>query len=162
MPQRNEMKCENRVFFFHFPSSTAISLGDSANQPKSTKEQIFENIRLHKEVLQSVKAQPWSMKRKLRLVRQVRIFFSRSNEKAKKLNLWFLGSRIYCSSWRCITRTIRNVTKHQRSVGSIQNRFGRCKFDENIWKQCRSNRNFIRLFLWLNLPFRNGNMFIEN
>lgn len=70
------MKCEIRVssayiFLVHFLSSTAISLGDGANQPESTKEQIFENIRLHKEVLQSVKGQPWSMKRKLRLVRQV-------------------------------------------------------------------------------------------
>lgn len=53
--------------------STAISLGDGVNNQESTKEQIFENIRLHKEVLQSVKAQPWSMRRKLRLVRQVRL-----------------------------------------------------------------------------------------
>lgn len=48
-----------------------VSLGDGANNMESTKEQIFENIRLHKEVLQSVKMQPWSMRRKLRLVRQV-------------------------------------------------------------------------------------------
>lgn len=51
---------------------TGISMGDGANNNQdSTKEQIFENIRLHKEVLQSVKMQPWSMRRKLRLVRQV-------------------------------------------------------------------------------------------
>lgn len=50
---------------------TVVSLGDGANNQESTKEQIFENIRLHKEVLQSVKMQPWSMRRKLRLVRQV-------------------------------------------------------------------------------------------
>lgn len=52
---------------------TVVSLGDGANNQESTKEQIFENIRLHKEVLQSVKMQPWSMRRKLRLVRQVRL-----------------------------------------------------------------------------------------
>lgn len=48
-------------------------MGDGTNNQESTKEQIFENIRLHKEVLQSVKLQPWSMRRKLRLVRQVKI-----------------------------------------------------------------------------------------
>lgn len=52
---------------------TVVSLGDGANNQESTKEQIFENIRLHKEVLQSVKMQPWSMRRKLRLVRQVSV-----------------------------------------------------------------------------------------
>lgn len=64
--------------FFHFLNAwicvnyrTVVSLGDGANNQESTKEQIFENIRLHKEVLQSVKMQPWSMRRKLRLVRQV-------------------------------------------------------------------------------------------
>lgn len=53
-----------------------FSLGDGTNQ-ESTKEQIFENIRLHKEVLQSVKLQPWSMRRKLRLVRQAKEYVAR-------------------------------------------------------------------------------------
>ncbi|XP_037050808.1 uncharacterized protein LOC119084830 [Bradysia coprophila] len=55
---------------------TAISFGDGTHQ-ESTKEQIFENIRLHKEVLQSVKLQPWSMRRKLRLVRQAKEYVAR-------------------------------------------------------------------------------------
>lgn len=54
---------------------TVVSLGDGTNNQESTKDQIFENIRLHKEVLQSVKMQPWSMRRKLRLVRQVSSLF---------------------------------------------------------------------------------------
>lgn len=36
-----------------------------------TQEQIFENIHLHKEVLGSVKQQPLSMRRKLKIVHQV-------------------------------------------------------------------------------------------
>ncbi|CAD7082202.1 unnamed protein product [Hermetia illucens] len=43
----------------------------------STQEQIIENIRLHKEVLQSVKYQPWSMRRKLRLVRQAKAYVAK-------------------------------------------------------------------------------------
>jgi len=34
-----------------------------------TQEEIFENIRLHKEVLESVKQQPWDMRRKIKLVK---------------------------------------------------------------------------------------------
>jgi hypothetical protein len=34
----------------------------------TTQEQIFENIRLHKELLVHVKQQPWEMRRKLKLV----------------------------------------------------------------------------------------------
>lgn len=55
---------------------TAISMGDGTQNQDSSKEQIFENIRLHKEVLQSVKLQPWSMRRKLRLVRQVSLWIT--------------------------------------------------------------------------------------
>jgi len=43
---------------------------EGTNQ-ESTQEQIFENIRLHKEVIQSVKLQPWPIRKKLKLVRQV-------------------------------------------------------------------------------------------
>ncbi|CAL8073052.1 unnamed protein product [Orchesella dallaii] len=43
---------------------TAITMeGDAV-----TQEQIFENIRLHKELMDSVKQQPWDMRRKLKLV----------------------------------------------------------------------------------------------
>lgn len=47
-----------------------VSVEEGTNQ-ESTQEQIFENIRLHKEVIQSVKLQPWHIRKKLKLVRQV-------------------------------------------------------------------------------------------
>lgn len=47
-----------------------VSAEEGTNQ-ESTQEQIFENIRLHKEVIQSVKLQPWHIRKKLKLVRQV-------------------------------------------------------------------------------------------
>lgn len=50
---------------FYFPT-----IEEGTNQ-ESTQEQIFENIRLHKEVIQSVKLQPWPIRKKLKLVRQV-------------------------------------------------------------------------------------------
>lgn len=54
-----------KLFFLR----TVISIEDSPMEV--TQEQIFENIRLHKEVLRSVKQQPLEMKRKRRLVNQV-------------------------------------------------------------------------------------------
>ncbi|CAL1686297.1 unnamed protein product [Lasius platythorax] len=51
---------------------TIISMEESGNQ-----EQIFENLKLHKEVLGGVKQQPWSLRRKIRLVRQAKAYVRR-------------------------------------------------------------------------------------
>ncbi|CAD7002954.1 unnamed protein product, partial [Ceratitis capitata] len=51
-------------------SSVYTTSSDEGTNQESTQEQIFENIRLHKEVIQSVKLQPWPMRKKLKLVRQ--------------------------------------------------------------------------------------------
>lgn len=53
------------------PRKIRKNLTDEGTNQESTQEQIFENIRLHKEVIQSVKLQPWPMRKKLKLVRQV-------------------------------------------------------------------------------------------
>jgi hypothetical protein len=57
---------ENLYVICTHVGSTAIPVEDAV------QEQILQNIKLHKEVLSSVKQQPWNMRRKLRLVRQVR------------------------------------------------------------------------------------------
>ncbi|XP_070151175.1 transmembrane channel-like protein isoform X2 [Polyergus mexicanus] len=51
---------------------TVISMEESGNQ-----EQIFENLKLHKEVLSGVKQQPWPLRRKIRLVRQAKAYVRR-------------------------------------------------------------------------------------
>ncbi|XP_029674198.1 transmembrane channel-like protein 3 [Formica exsecta] len=51
---------------------TVISMEESGNQ-----EQIFENLKLHKEVLGGVKQQPWPLRRKIRLVRQAKAYVRR-------------------------------------------------------------------------------------
>ncbi|XP_043248682.1 transmembrane channel-like protein 3 [Colletes gigas] len=48
---------------------TAISIEESGSQ-----EQIFEKLKLHKEVLSGVKQQPWPLRRKIRLVRQAKSY----------------------------------------------------------------------------------------
>ncbi|XP_025158287.1 transmembrane channel-like protein 3 [Harpegnathos saltator] len=51
---------------------TIISMEESNNQ-----EQIFENLKLHKEVLNGVKQQPWPLRRKIKLVRQAKSYVRR-------------------------------------------------------------------------------------
>ncbi|KAG7189819.1 hypothetical protein KM043_017479 [Ampulex compressa] len=48
---------------------TVISIEEGGNQ-----EQIFERLKLHKEVLSGVKQQPWPLRRKIRLVRQAKSY----------------------------------------------------------------------------------------
>ncbi|XP_016911947.2 transmembrane channel-like protein isoform X2 [Apis cerana] len=51
---------------------TAISMEESGSQ-----EQIFEKLKLHKEVLSGVKQQPWPLRRKIKLVRQAKSYVRR-------------------------------------------------------------------------------------
>lgn len=53
-------------------NSTIISMEESCNQ-----EQIFENLKLHKEVLSGVKQQPWPLRRKIKLVQQAKSYVRR-------------------------------------------------------------------------------------
>lgn len=53
-------------------NSTIISMEESGNQ-----EQIFENLKLHKEVLSGIKQQPWPLRRKIKLIRQAKIYIRR-------------------------------------------------------------------------------------
>lgn len=45
---------------------------DESFTQELTKEKIFENIKLHKEVLNNVKMQPWNMRKKVKLVMQAK------------------------------------------------------------------------------------------
>ncbi|XP_030761789.1 transmembrane channel-like protein 2 [Sitophilus oryzae] len=55
---------------------TAITVdGDQINEV--TQDEIFENIKLHKEVLSNVKMQPWNMRKKLKLVLQAKAYIKK-------------------------------------------------------------------------------------
>ncbi|XP_050312328.1 transmembrane channel-like protein isoform X2 [Anthonomus grandis grandis] len=55
---------------------TAITVDDNAFN-EVTQEEIFENIRLHKEVLGQVKMQPWTIRKKLKLVVQAKSYIKK-------------------------------------------------------------------------------------
>lgn len=93
------------VFCKYF--STAISFEDDNNQG-SSKEQIVENIRLHKEVLQSVKYQSWSIRRKLRLVRQAKSYVAKHEGALQER---FAQSRATGALWARFKLLITAVSK---------------------------------------------------
>ncbi|XP_048515519.1 transmembrane channel-like protein isoform X2 [Athalia rosae] len=60
-------------------SAFTTSSGDTAIsiEEGGTQEQIFENLKLHKEVLSGVKQQPWPLRRKIKLVQQAKSYVRR-------------------------------------------------------------------------------------
>lgn len=50
---------------------------DESIAVEATQEEIFENIKLHKEVLSNVKMQPWNMRKKLKLVIQAKTYIKK-------------------------------------------------------------------------------------
>lgn len=108
-------------------SSTVVSVAEGANNMESTKEQIFENIRLHKEVLQSVKMQPWSMRRKLRLVRQVCATLNHV------VNHWKCNA-INCLYVICINQICLQAREYiARHEGALQERFAMSRSTKDLW-----------------------------
>ncbi|KAF7284667.1 hypothetical protein GWI33_021851 [Rhynchophorus ferrugineus] len=55
---------------------TAITV-DENQINEVTQDEIFENIKLHKEVLSNVKMQPWNMRKKLKLVLQAKAYIKK-------------------------------------------------------------------------------------
>lgn len=56
----------------------SIEIGaDEDVEEDGTQEQIYEKLKLHKEVLNAVKHQPWSLSKKIRLVRQAKSYIRR-------------------------------------------------------------------------------------
>ncbi|XP_071635711.1 transmembrane channel-like protein isoform X2 [Temnothorax longispinosus] len=64
--------CRRSSVYTTSSGDTIISMDESGNQ-----EQIFENLKLHKEVLSGIKQQPWPLRRKLKLVRQAKAYIRR-------------------------------------------------------------------------------------
>lgn len=46
-------------------------------EESGNQEQIFENLKLHKEVLSGIKQQPWPLRRKIKLIRQAKTYIRR-------------------------------------------------------------------------------------
>ncbi|XP_050515872.1 transmembrane channel-like protein isoform X2 [Diabrotica virgifera virgifera] len=62
--------------FTNSSGDTAITMDENI-AAEATQEEIFENIKLHKEVLSNVRMQPWNMRKKLKLVIQAKAYIKK-------------------------------------------------------------------------------------
>lgn len=66
------------------------------------------------------------------------------------------GSRIHCSTRRCVARTFCNVTQHTRSLGTIQNCCGCCKYH----RANTTTKDGYSFYIFPKYSIRNGNIII--
>ncbi|KAF5303691.1 hypothetical protein FQR65_LT00835 [Abscondita terminalis] len=133
--------------------ATAISIDDAPGL-ELTQEQIFENIRLHKEVLTSVKMQPWNMRKKLKLVMQAKSYvkrhegalqerFTQTHSLRNILARW----NIYLiKKWQHYRREMANISNWlipwERRIKAIESHFGSVVASYFI---------FLRWLFWVNI-----------
>ncbi|KAK9881608.1 hypothetical protein WA026_016479 [Henosepilachna vigintioctopunctata] len=132
---------------------TAITVEDTI-APEVSQDQIFENIKLHEEVLQNVKMQPWDMRKKMKLVLQAKAYIKR-HEGALQERLAQNGSTrdrlarcyiFFLKKWQNSRREISNILNWfipwEQKVKEIESHFG---------SVVASYFLFIRWLFWVNI-----------
>jgi hypothetical protein len=77
MKDKDSLDVRKRSIF----SSSAESLTSFDDSLSiTTQEQLYENIRLHKEIIQSVKLQPWSLSKKYKIVQKAKQYVSKHED----------------------------------------------------------------------------------
>ncbi|KAG8268182.1 Transmembrane channel-like protein 3 [Homalodisca vitripennis] len=127
---------------------TAISVEDAV------QEQILQNIKLHKEVLSSVKQQPWNMRRKLRLVRQAQAYIRRHEGELQERLAQSRSTRdilarfniVLIKHWQHTKRELANLMNvlipWEIRIKEIESHFG---------SVVASYFTFLRWLFWVNL-----------
>lgn len=80
---------------------------DDCLPPETSQDQIFENIRIHKEVLSSVKMQPWNMRKKLRLVVQAKTYIKKHQGALQERLAQSHSTRDILARWNLIFVQVR-------------------------------------------------------
>ncbi|KAF0290362.1 Transmembrane channel-like protein 3 [Amphibalanus amphitrite] len=105
-------------------------------EESDNEEQIFENIRLHKEVIGEIKHQPWPMQRKLNLVTQAKIYVAKhEGELAERLaqsrsarDILARYSLVFLRYWQVFQREFANFVTSavpwQKPIKRIESHFG--------------------------------------
>ncbi|KAH8406779.1 hypothetical protein KR222_002594 [Zaprionus bogoriensis] len=126
---------------------------EGTNQ-ESTQEQIFENIRLHKEVIQSVKLQPWPIRKKLKLVRQAKTYVARHEGALQERfamsrstrDLWARFKILMAARWRHWKRETASfltvLIPWELRIKEIESHFG---------SGVASYFTFLRWLMWVNI-----------
>ncbi|XP_030385868.1 uncharacterized protein LOC115632759 [Scaptodrosophila lebanonensis] len=135
-------------------SSVYTTSSEEGTNQESTQEQIFENIRLHKEVIQSVKLQPWPMRKKLKLVRQAKTYVARHEGALQERfamsrstrDLWARFKILMAARWRHWKRETASfltvLIPWELRIKEIESHFG---------SGVASYFTFLRWLMWVNI-----------
>ncbi|XP_037945139.1 uncharacterized protein LOC119677740 [Teleopsis dalmanni] len=135
-------------------SSVYTTSSDEGTNQESTQEQIFENIRIHKEVIQSVKLQPWPMRKKLKLVRQAKTYVARHEGALQERfamsrstrDLWARFKILMAARWRHWKRETASfltvLIPWELRIKEIESHFG---------SGVASYFTFLRWLMWVNI-----------
>uniref|UniRef100_A0A182QSL2 TMC domain-containing protein n=1 Tax=Anopheles farauti TaxID=69004 RepID=A0A182QSL2_9DIPT len=128
---------------------SALGRDESAGR----QDKLFDTIRLHKEVLQTVKLQPISMKRKLRLVQQAKSYITRhegalqehfTSRTARSLLAQF--NIFLTTKWQQLLRELANLATYlipwESRIKEIESHFG---------SVVASYFTFLRWLFWVNV-----------
>ncbi|CAG9838898.1 unnamed protein product [Diabrotica balteata] len=69
---------------------------------EATQEEIFENIKLHKEVLSNVRMQPWNMRKKLKLVIQAKAYIKKHEGVLQERLAQSRSTKDWLARWRIL------------------------------------------------------------
>ncbi|XP_030242324.1 uncharacterized protein LOC108650520 [Drosophila navojoa] len=135
-------------------SSVYTTSSEEGTNQESTQEQIFENIRLHKEVIQSVKLQPWPIRKKLKLVRQAKTYVARHEGALQERfamsrstrDLWARFKILMAARWRHWKRETASfltvLIPWELRIKEIESHFG---------SGVASYFTFLRWLMWVNI-----------
>uniref|UniRef100_A0A1A9ZKJ4 TMC domain-containing protein n=1 Tax=Glossina pallidipes TaxID=7398 RepID=A0A1A9ZKJ4_GLOPL len=138
----------------HRRSSVYTTSSEEGTNQESTQEQIFENIRLHKEVIQSVKLQPWPIRKKLKLVRQAKTYVARHEGALQERfamsrstrDLWARFKILMAARWRHWKRETASfltvLIPWELRIKEIESHFG---------SGVASYFTFLRWLMWVNV-----------
>nr|XP_018905714.1 PREDICTED: transmembrane channel-like protein 3 [Bemisia tabaci] len=134
---------------------TGTGMGAEAGVGAETsQEQMYENMRLHKEVLNGVRLQPWPMRRKLWLVKQAKLFLSkhegqlqerlaqskRTKDLLARFNIFF--TKQWQNSKRELANLMNILIPWELRIKEIESHFG---------SAVASYFTFLRWLFWVNL-----------
>ncbi|XP_025190710.1 transmembrane channel-like protein 3 isoform X2 [Melanaphis sacchari] len=128
---------------------TAINIEDAG----ISQEQILENIRLHKEVLGSVRQQPWSIRRKMKLVQQAKEYVKKHEGQLQERLAMSKSTRdimarfhiVLVKQWQHSKREMANfisqIIPWELTIKEIESQFGTV---------VASYFTFLRWLFWVN------------
>ncbi|XP_048525365.1 transmembrane channel-like protein [Dendroctonus ponderosae] len=96
---------------------TAITVEDENAANEVTQDEIFENIKLHKEVLSNVKMQPWNMRKKLKLVLQAKSYIKKHEGQLQERLAQSHSTKDMLARWNIVV--IKKWQKWKREITNM-------------------------------------------